>query len=765
MEFVTLLFLLWSSFHLLPFGNSVVPQKTASAVGLYALAAAVFWMGRGFFSNPQSRQWLLLGISFNAGMLAVWGIIQRSAGLHEVIPFQSEITHPAPFTTFYSRNCGAAAIIAGLSASVGLFAGRHFKPLVKSQRRRTGVKSTSEGYRQSSSWNEVGMLLNVSLILLTAIGVVLSLSRGAWIGSVFSLVVVFGLLARRLPTRSAVLIVMGGLLAIGASVALLAQEKRVLARSEQLQFQQISLDARWHHFGEAWDTALAYLPFGSGAGTYGYVHLPYLKQDRDSWFMHAHNQYLETVVELGLPGIVLVLVGVGVLASCSLRLLRNPQDEDQMTWGVAGTISLVAMVIQNSVDFTIIVPANLLTYALFFGGLSGCDSDARQSRRYQKRNDSKLVGWFPERTKTYPILAVVFLSLLVAVKFLGEEFRAGSTLSITKLADLTRPPSRELCDRNIERLTAAIADAPQHAGLWQRRAWWHLARYRLGLLEHFKAMGQPEAWLLTSETALFTAIMGIHPDDRPATREKLLLPEGSQLILEQVSADLQNAIDQNPLIPQIHLFHAQLSPLMDKPFDVALDHATKISRTNCDHLFAIGVLRFYSGKSNEALELWQRCLMTGYRHWEKIVELASRDLQPSELIEQLFPSDPQRLFTYLPRFAQHKPTQGWIGHLCERIESVLSDYPSIEPSQRLQLLAQTKEYSGDWSGAAEHWQAAVGVTPRDGNLRIRYATSLLKTGEVSRARDQVLVARQLRPSRQQLDRIVQQVEATEKQQP
>lgn len=68
-------------------------------------------------------------------------------------------------------------------------------------------------------------------------------------------------------------------------------------------------DLRWQYLRYGWDAAQAYLPWGSGWGSFKSVYAPLepVAAMREVFALHAHNDVLETLIEAGLPGIVLIL--------------------------------------------------------------------------------------------------------------------------------------------------------------------------------------------------------------------------------------------------------------------------------------------------------------------------------------------------------------------------------------------------------------------------------------------------------------------------
>ena len=106
---------------------------------------------------------------------------------------------------------------------------------------------------------------------------------------------------------------------------------------------------------------------GSGLGTYRYVYYQYQRQPCGSWDYHAENQYLETLIECGLPGIALMLTMIVVVAIAGWRLLRARVGRRTGAFAIAGIFALCGQAIANFFDPGLYAPANMVGLALWCG--------------------------------------------------------------------------------------------------------------------------------------------------------------------------------------------------------------------------------------------------------------------------------------------------------------------------------------------------------------------------------------------------------------
>lgn len=197
-----------------------------------------------------------------------------------------------------------------------------------------------------------------SLVVLIA-GLLLTASRGGIIAMIVcSLVLVFPpmLRGRLIPalTRKSlvgglVVSILIGLLAFNGLAEKLATKANEVGR---LDVWQSSI------------TTLANYPlFGSGAGTFAVAAQPYKPRELgETRLGHAHNDYLEFLVEYG-------LLGGGILLVMLLKLIRSlgtvykfdaSRGGSTVLWGAS--IGVVSILLHGVVDFNLQIPANALWF-------------------------------------------------------------------------------------------------------------------------------------------------------------------------------------------------------------------------------------------------------------------------------------------------------------------------------------------------------------------------------------------------------------------
>jgi O-antigen ligase len=167
--------------------------------------------------------------------------------------------------------------------------------------------------------------------LLTALGLVMSWSRGAWIGFAAGMAILLVFVPRR---RSA------GLLVLGASIAVLsialylnlipsALSSRLVSFSDDLQVGDVrgvfittenyAVIERLAHWQAGADMARAELLAGVGFGNYEPAYEEYALLNWPHALGHAHNYYLNILAETGLIGALAYLLLWGVIFGQVIR--------------------------------------------------------------------------------------------------------------------------------------------------------------------------------------------------------------------------------------------------------------------------------------------------------------------------------------------------------------------------------------------------------------------------------------------------------------
>ena len=228
---------------------------------------------------------------------------------------------------FANRNHMASLLVAAIPFAAMLFAGGQEK--LRGRGRSFAVAAIGGG---ALLLLLVGILLNASLAAFALAFPVLALSV---------LLLPAGWQLRRLLVPVAGLALAVALVALGNGSV-----RSDLAGASDLG----SLYSRQHIWSSTADSIAATFPAGTGLGTFARV---YALQDNpaavdSSYVNHAHNDYLELILELGLPGLLLILAGLIWWGRSAIKVWRTPAST---TLAKAATIASAALLAHSLVDF------------------------------------------------------------------------------------------------------------------------------------------------------------------------------------------------------------------------------------------------------------------------------------------------------------------------------------------------------------------------------------------------------------------------------
>ncbi|RPJ66872.1 MAG: O-antigen ligase domain-containing protein, partial [Acidobacteria bacterium] len=360
-----------------PYRHPLSIDPPGTWLGLACLAAfGALLLGTARAMGRRSLQTLAAGLAIVGLLLALTGIVQSGLGVRDrqasglIYGFWKPIWGTNPFGPFVNRNHFAGWMLMALPVVLG-----YFVALVARGMR--GVKPTLRHRVLWFSSPEASRVILVGLAAaVMAVSLVLTFSRSGILGFILALAVSAGFVLRGLRTRNAGrvtgarrtvaigYIVLLAVLAIGwAGIGAVADR---FAAAEGTR-----LNGRlpiWE------DTAPILRDFpltGTGLNTYATAMLYYQVWEPETLTAEAHNDYLQLAAEGGLLVGVPALVFAFVLA---WQIRRRFQDEanapgDALTYWlrVGATTGLLAIGLQETVEFSLQMPGNAALFAVLAG--------------------------------------------------------------------------------------------------------------------------------------------------------------------------------------------------------------------------------------------------------------------------------------------------------------------------------------------------------------------------------------------------------------
>lgn len=314
---------------------SIQPGATVNAVMSLIVPAAVLLLVTAIHRSERERVMTVLLILIAA--TALLGLLQFSGST-----FNSPLINDSPgevSALFANRNHFALFLAFGC-----LFA---------------PVWGTQAGHQ--ASWRiplALGMLI-LFMLLILASGSRAGLAIGL-LGTVVGLAMARQAsrrLRRRMP-RWAELAIAATIVAVVATFVVVSLASGRAQSITRLLSVDTASDMRARGLPTVIEAAQAYFPTGAGFGTFDTVfriHEP-LALLKPTYFNHAHDEYLELVIDGGLPALMLLLTALGWWAVASVKVWRR-QPSSQVMLGRVGSTTLLLLLIASAFDYPARTPA------------------------------------------------------------------------------------------------------------------------------------------------------------------------------------------------------------------------------------------------------------------------------------------------------------------------------------------------------------------------------------------------------------------------
>lgn len=257
------------------------------------------------------------------------------------------------------------------------------------------------------------VLLGYAALVLAA-GITVSLSRGGWLATALALLLFVGLLLCRRNFRRAALLllavaVISGGLFVTRSTYFRERFKHAFNENAPTRVEDIRFEL-WRPAVRIWRD---HFWFGAGPGHFDQVFGPYRPQTIQPRPDRVHNDYLNTLVDWGVVGVLLVaaawvLAFIGAVKTWS-SVRGGDRDfgtnsSNKFALVLGATAGLAAILVHSVVDFNMHVPANALLAVTLLALLSA------HLRYASDRYWLTLRTWLKSVTTLVVLIGVVYLA-------------------------------------------------------------------------------------------------------------------------------------------------------------------------------------------------------------------------------------------------------------------------------------------------------------------------------------------------------------------
>ncbi len=316
--------------------------------------------------------------------------------------------------------------------------------------------------------------------LLIASSVFVSLSRAGVISLSVSMVFMAILLGRRNPGRN---FAMGVLFLLVAVLVgwfgwdpIIERFGDIVDKEGALQFNRMLI------WADSMSAIRDFPILGAGFGAFGSVYPAYRSLPGSLVVDHAHNDYLELMVEGGMVSFALVAWFVVSVLIRVIRTLRIRRDRYSITMGIAGSAAVTYMLVHALVDFNMHIGAN----ALYFFFVASFAVSASHTRLLKGSRRSLLRELAPRHAKAVLCILVV-ASAGVVLANMTVLAGALSVRGLNKDAPVREMSSAELVKYRDSYELASLLD-PLNAGYRTALARAEMSNGNPGLDEYTRAI-------------------------------------------------------------------------------------------------------------------------------------------------------------------------------------------------------------------------------------------------------------------------------------
>lgn len=487
----------------------------------------------------------------------------------------------------------------------------------------------------------------------------------------------------------------------------------------------------WRDAARAWR---GHPILGTGLGSFGSSLIPYSRRERNTYFAHAEDEYVEMLAEGGILGTALSLVFLTGIYRAGRRAASAAPSPADRALVVGASAGVAAVLVQCVSDFGLHLPGVSVAWVVLCAHLSHLgDGDEAPP---EPGRASRTVGAF------------VFLALAALVVHRGvAAARAESWVAFANLA----PPGSELPTPTLagwprEELERAESAMERAVGL---RPDWAEGHIRLGLVRLALYRSSASEWLAgdvkdRAEVARLSDPLWLLAvaAESPRAPSALLEQEPVRSHLVPAARSFLLARECSPVNALVQAELGALAYLLEPPQSASVyaSRALRVAGSNGEALMYSATVANLSGDSATAARGWRQALRADVPRWQEIADEAGSVLSDAQILAQVIPEDRGRYLLYFADYLYTTPAdqlarETFLRKAADRAPLDLG----LAPAERLAVEAQARAGFGDRAGARAAMAAALAAEPDRYDWRERLVHWMLAWGEPEDAHDQALI--------------------------
>ncbi len=664
---------------------SLCPSVTRAELVRYLALFLLFAAVRFNVASERSLRRLALVALVNGAALSFFAVYQLvespQTGAFGFKPDGSQ-----PYGTFICRNHFPFYVNVCLGLGAGLLLARK--------------RDKSEaGQNWLAILNDGPALWTAAALAAILGGVVLSLSRGGAAAlACGAAVLALGSVG---SGRRLVLAAAGVALALGLGFVAFVGAEPVEARLATMWQDDPLKEGRTRIWGDVLPAARDFPLFGSGYGTFERVEPAYRTGASTAGYSleHAHNDYLEALVEGGLPRLLLTLAVIAFTYRLGARALRRYRGRRLAGLVLGALAGFTTAVVHSFVDFGLHIPAVAFFVAVVCAHLAALGEASREPEAER-----------PPLRKALLAAAPVPAAVLLALVLCGEGWQMTQAQSL-RLGAYTHPAGDVA---RVSLLDAAAAVDPERVDLHLEAAQAHLAR----------AGDDADSPHLLSALAHYIQARDLCP-----------LAGKAQLRLGA---------------------HARLFAHGD-PRETYLRRAKRVYPSDPELFYLAGTLELADKQSDLAIASWHRSLELSENYLQAIIDRGRGALTDDDWLTKVLPERPHALYAAAIRLHPEAKAPERRPYFAKAVR--LLDGPTVLMAvDDLHLKAVLYEALGEAKPAVAAYEATLTRKPRQAEWRYEFARLLHREKRRGEARRELLVLAVEAPDHKEARKLLEQVD-------
>lgn len=764
---------------------SVYPHATRTELYHWLGVIIVFAAVRNHIATTNSLLRLSLVMLVNGCLLSLLGLAQFFSGAttHRGGIYWSFMTQGVAFGPFINRNHFAAYINICIALGIGILI--WLGPTETDRKRRYMIKAnapTEQGEELASVFSPFTVLHSptqlwtcVGLAIMLA-GLVCSLSRGGVATLLLAVIVTlclritWPLRFRRLEVWIIPAILMIGLFAWVGFRPLETRLGGLLKGPDAL------TDSRW----ELWTNLISIVPrflaFGAGYGVIPYVEpqtrAPGQSLDRDLIVDHAHNDYLDALVEGGIIRFALTLLLVGLVFVSGFRAIRKYSNRTPGALATGAMIGFLAFAFHSFVDFGSATPAVAALATVVAAQLVSMarHDPTKPPSSGHARVVSLTLGPFSRLLVGVGALTVGGILVLHSWQ-IDRVYRLKA--AAYRVVQKQSFPDHE---QAIKYLALAARIDPTDADLQSElgQEYLELGRSERALLKS-EARFKHQLGLLALSVGSRDAVRAAAPALLTLDRPKSSLPPSQAARIYETAVlpglrHLALARQMCPLLPRPHMRFAAHANDLYQPVSAApyWERATKLAPCDPDLWYFSGTQQLRDGHVDEGLAQFRRSLEISPKHLDEIVDasapLLGTDLRTraDQLLKRVLPDNPLVLYRAAKRLDPGLSAKGPVRPLLTRGINLLTSRTDNLTADDYHLKALLHQSVEDDDAALRAFDLALGMKPTESAWRMEYIDLLIELRKWPLAKRELEFLKRQLPNHQavieKLDRVQREID-------